>query len=208
MTSPTVRSRAPRTAWTGLDSSHGTGSAQPMRSPSNRPSQCSPTTAANSSPSSPSSEPVLRSGADRPAVPIVCLPSARIGTNCTSKSSLDHTRPGVNHASIVLPLDRKERPVRVALLSREYPPDVYGGAGVHVEYLARELAKLVDLQVHCFGEPRPSGPPGSPEVIAHPTWDALEGSGRHLSALRTVATDLSIAAGVEGAELVHSQDRK
>jgi alpha-maltose-1-phosphate synthase len=94
--------------------------------------------------------------------------------------------------------------VRVALLSREYPPDVYGGAGVHVEYLARELAKLVELQVHCFGAPRPPGPPGAPEVIAHPTWDALDGDGRHLGALRTVATDLSIAAGVEGAELAHS----
>ena len=94
--------------------------------------------------------------------------------------------------------------MRVALLSREYPPDVYGGAGVHVEYLARELAKLLDLQVHCFGAPRPPGPPGSPEVIAHPGWDALEGGGRHLGALRTVATDLSIAAAVEGADLVHS----
>ena len=41
-------------------------------------------------------------------------------------------------------------------------------------------------------------------MIAHPTWDALEGDGRHLGALRTVATDLSIAAGVEGAELAHS----
>jgi starch synthase len=101
-------------------------------------------------------------------------------------------------------MDRKECSVRVALLSREYPPDVYGGAGVHVEYLARELAKLLDLQVHCFGAPRRPGPPGSPEVIAHPTWDALEGGGRHLGALRTVATDLSIAAGVEGADLVHS----
>ena len=94
--------------------------------------------------------------------------------------------------------------MRVALLSREYPPDVYGGAGVHVEYLGRELAKLVDLQVHCFGAPRPAGPPGSPEVIAHGTWDALDGDGRHLGALRTVATDLSIAAGVEGVDLVHS----
>jgi alpha-maltose-1-phosphate synthase len=94
--------------------------------------------------------------------------------------------------------------VRVALLTREYPPDVYGGAGVHVEYLARELARLVDVAVHCFGAPRPPGPPGSPEVIAHPTWDALEGGGRHLGALRTVATDLSIAAGVEGAQLAHS----
>jgi starch synthase len=81
---------------------------------------------------------------------------------------------------------------------------VYGGAGVHVEYLASELAKRLDLQVHCFGAPRPPGPPGSPEVIAHGTWDALEGDSRHLGALRTVATDLSIAAGVEGVDLVHS----
>jgi alpha-maltose-1-phosphate synthase len=94
--------------------------------------------------------------------------------------------------------------VRVALLSREYPPDVYGGAGVHVEYLARELTRLVELEVHCFGAPRPPGPPGSPRVVAHPTWEALHGTARHLGALRTVATDLSIAAAVEEAELVHS----
>jgi starch synthase len=94
--------------------------------------------------------------------------------------------------------------MRVALLSREYPPEVYGGAGVHVEYLSRELAHLVDLEVHCFGAQRPAGPPGSPRVVAHPTWDALAGDARHLGALRTVATDLSIAAGVDGADLVHS----
>jgi alpha-maltose-1-phosphate synthase len=41
--------------------------------------------------------------------------------------------------------------LRVALLTREYPPEVYGGAGVHVTYLARELAGLVDLTVHCQG---------------------------------------------------------
>ncbi len=41
----------------------------------------------------------------------------------------------------------------VGLLTREYPPDVYGGAGVHVEYLARELRRRLDLQVHCWGEP-------------------------------------------------------
>jgi starch synthase len=94
--------------------------------------------------------------------------------------------------------------MRVALLSREYPPEVYGGAGVHVEYLARELAHLVDLEVHCFGAQRPAGPPGSPRVVAHPTWNALAGDARHLGALRTVATDLSIAAAVEGNDLVHS----
>ena len=45
----------------------------------------------------------------------------------------------------------------VALLTREYPPEVYGGAGVHVEYLARELARAADVTVHCWGaERRPS----------------------------------------------------
>ena len=42
--------------------------------------------------------------------------------------------------------------MRVALLTREYPPDVYGGAGVHVEYLARELARVADVTVHCWGD--------------------------------------------------------
>ena len=41
--------------------------------------------------------------------------------------------------------------MRVALLTREYPPEVYGGAGVHVEYLARELERLEELTVHCWG---------------------------------------------------------
>ena len=47
------------------------------------------------------------------------------------------------------------RRLRVAMLTREYPPDVYGGAGVHVEYLVRSLAPLVELTVHCEGEDRP-----------------------------------------------------
>ena len=42
-------------------------------------------------------------------------------------------------------------PLRVGLMSREYPPDVYGGAGVHVEYLSRELAKKIEVEVHCWG---------------------------------------------------------
>jgi len=41
--------------------------------------------------------------------------------------------------------------LKVLLLTNEYPPNVYGGAGVHVEYLARELAKEIDVDVRCFG---------------------------------------------------------
>jgi starch synthase len=92
--------------------------------------------------------------------------------------------------------------LRVALLTREYPPEVYGGAGVHVEYLARELARLVDVTVHCWGAPRP--PDWQPPVVAYEPWDALEGGTPHLAALRAVSIDLAVSAGVEGAGLVHS----
>jgi len=43
--------------------------------------------------------------------------------------------------------------MKVTLLTREYPPEVYGGAGVHVEYLSRELSRLpgASVEVRCFG---------------------------------------------------------
>ena len=91
---------------------------------------------------------------------------------------------------------------KVALLTREYPPDVYGGAGVHVEYLARELDRLVELTVHCWGKPRPSGL--EPPVVAYEPWEALGGPAPHLAALRAMSIDLAMAAGVEGADLAHS----
>src|SRR3954453_16945409 len=95
----------------------------------------------------------------------------------------------------IRPCETRELPVRVGLLTREYPPDVYGGAGVHVEFLARELRPLVDLEVHCWGEGRGVG------VVRHRPWSALDGSN---DALRTFSVDLAIAAALEGRELVHS----
>ena len=74
--------------------------------------------------------------------------------------------------------------LRVALLTREYPPDVYGGAGVHVEYLARELAPFVDVTVHCQGKPRST-------AVAHGPWSLLAEAN---SALQTISTDLSMVA--------------
>ncbi|MEV7437954.1 glycogen synthase [Streptomyces griseoviridis] len=85
--------------------------------------------------------------------------------------------------------------MRVGLLTREYPPDVYGGAGVHVEFLARELTSLVDLEVHSWGEGRGVG------VRRHRSWAALDTAN---DALRTFSVDLVMAAGLESRDLVHS----
>jgi starch synthase len=84
--------------------------------------------------------------------------------------------------------------LRVALLTREYPPEVYGGAGVHVAYLARELAGLVDLTVHCQGADRPG-------AVAHRPWDHLAGAN---PALGVMSADLSMTAAAGSAEVVHS----
>jgi starch synthase len=84
--------------------------------------------------------------------------------------------------------------LRVALLTREYPPEVYGGAGVHVTYLARELAPLVHVTVHCQGADRP-------DAVAHRPWDLLAGANQ---ALQVVSADLSKAAAAGSAQLVHS----
>jgi starch synthase len=92
--------------------------------------------------------------------------------------------------------------LNVALLTREYPPEVYGGAGVHVEYLARELARVVDVTVHCWGAPRPAD--WRPPVVAYEPWDELAGGAPHLAALRAVSIDLAMSARAEGANLVHS----
>ncbi|WP_328862453.1 glycogen synthase [Streptomyces sp. NBC_00306] len=85
--------------------------------------------------------------------------------------------------------------MKVGLLTREYPPDVYGGAGVHVEFLARELRALADLEVHCWGEGEAEG------VLRHRAPSQLDGAN---DALRTFAVDLAMAAELGGRELVHS----
>src|SRR5205085_3445912 len=63
--------------------------------------------------------------------------------------------------------------VKVAMLTREYPPEVYGGAGVHVEYLTRELGRLVDVDVLCFGRDRDGARAFRPCESATPGGPAL-----------------------------------
>ncbi|MFB9831881.1 glycogen synthase [Actinoallomurus acaciae] len=86
--------------------------------------------------------------------------------------------------------------MRVDLLSREYPPEVYGGAGVHVEYLARELRALCDVRVHAFGAER-----DEPGVSSHRVPGGLESAN---AALQVLGVDLEMAAACAGADLVHS----
>ena len=87
----------------------------------------------------------------------------------------------------------------IALLTREYPPEVYGGAGTHVEYLTRELRHLADVSVHCWGAPRTE-----PGVTSHQPWAALSEPKPESTTLEAISIDLAMAAAVKSADLVHS----
>jgi starch synthase len=93
----------------------------------------------------------------------------------------------------------QEAPVKVGLLTREFPPDVYGGAGVHVEFLARELRALADVRVHCWISQKATD--DEPGVQRHAPAEALADANE---ALRSLSVDLSMAAAVADRDLVHS----
>ncbi|MGI8562906.1 MAG: glycogen synthase [Candidatus Dormibacter sp.] len=88
---------------------------------------------------------------------------------------------------------------RVGLLTREYPPEIYGGAGVHVEYLAKELRQRLELSVHCWGEPR-----GEASVKAYQPWPALAEPKPEAGALQAISIDLAMVAALKEVDLVHS----
>ena len=89
--------------------------------------------------------------------------------------------------------------MRVAILSREYPPEVYGGAGVHVTHLVEQLSKLIDVDVQCFGAPR-----DEPGVRAYQPWAAIPSDWPGEAALQAMSVDLAMAAGCRGADVVHT----
>ncbi|MGH3562209.1 MAG: glycogen synthase, partial [Mycobacterium sp.] len=84
--------------------------------------------------------------------------------------------------------------MRVAMMTREYPPEVYGGAGVHVTELVAQLRRLCQVDVHCMGEPRPG-------VFAYQPDPALRDANPVLS---TLSVDLVMAKAACEASVVHS----
>jgi alpha-maltose-1-phosphate synthase len=84
--------------------------------------------------------------------------------------------------------------MRVAMMTREYPPEVYGGAGVHVTELVAQLRRLCQVDVHCMGAPRP-------DALAYQPDPQLRGAN---PALSTLSCDLAMANAAAEANVVHT----
>lgn len=86
------------------------------------------------------------------------------------------------------------------MVTKEFPPEIYGGAGVHVAELSKELASRVDLHIHAFGAPRESNYHGA-QVASYQTPDVLQGAN---GAVQTLGTDLSMLENLSGTDLIHT----
>jgi alpha-maltose-1-phosphate synthase len=84
--------------------------------------------------------------------------------------------------------------MRVAMMTREYPPEVYGGAGVHVTELVAQMRKLCHVDVHCMGAPRS-------DAFAYQPDSQLQGAN---PALSTLSSNLVMANAAGGASVVHT----
>nr|WP_206024254.1 glycogen synthase [Rhodococcus sp. 14C212] len=80
------------------------------------------------------------------------------------------------------------------MMTREYPPEVYGGAGVHVTELVAQLRRLCEVDVHCMGAPRDG-------AFVHGPDPELAGAN---PALTTLSAELRMAHAASGADVVHS----
>jgi len=80
------------------------------------------------------------------------------------------------------------------MLTKEWPPDIYGGAGVHVEHLVAELQRKIEVDVHCFGAPRS-------DADAHAVPPSLSDAN---TAIQTLGVDLEMVAATAGVDLLHS----
>ncbi|MGV8874022.1 MAG: glycogen synthase [Rhodococcus sp. (in: high G+C Gram-positive bacteria)] len=84
--------------------------------------------------------------------------------------------------------------MRVAMMTKEYPPEIYGGAGVHVTELSAQLKSLCDVDIHCMGAPRDTAQVHDPDP-------ALAGAN---AALTTLSAELRMANAAAEADVVHS----
>lgn len=88
-------------------------------------------------------------------------------------------------------------------MTREYPPNVYGGAGVHVEYLSRELAKKIEVEVHCWGDQELDE--GNLHVRGAEPWAQLsQGSEKFKTALEAMSLNLAQMNSLNRIDIVHT----
>ncbi len=97
--------------------------------------------------------------------------------------------------------------MKALLLTREYPPHIYGGAGVVVDQLSQALARRMAVEVRCFGERSPGAPAGPVAVRGYTPWERLQAGPdgpRFAPARETLSIGLAMARDPVDADVAHA----
>ncbi len=94
--------------------------------------------------------------------------------------------------------------MRVGLFTKEFPPEIYGGAGVHVDYLSRELAKEITVELHCWGSQNSDD--GNLHVRGAVPWEEITNGteGKFKNALEALSLNLTQVKSLTGLDIVHT----
>ena len=94
--------------------------------------------------------------------------------------------------------------MRVGLFTKEFPPDVYGGAGVHVDYLSREMAKKIAVEVHCWGSQHSDN--GNLHVRGAEPWEEITNGtdAKFKTALEALSLNLTQVKALTDIDIVHT----
>jgi starch synthase len=94
--------------------------------------------------------------------------------------------------------------MRVGLFTKEFPPEIYGGAGVHVDYLSRELAKEITVEVHCWGSQNADD--GNLHVRGALPWEEITNGteGKFKNTLEALSLNLTQVKSLTGVDIVHT----
>lgn len=93
--------------------------------------------------------------------------------------------------------------MKIALYSNEFPPNIYGGAGVHIDFLSQELAKLTQVEVRCFGDQKESKDSMHVEGINSCLNKMVDPENEHIKMFHNLSRNVEMAQATPKADIIH-----
>jgi len=93
--------------------------------------------------------------------------------------------------------------MKIALYTNEFPPNIYGGAGVHIDFLSQELAKLTQVEVRCFGDQKVDGDSMHVEGINSCLTKMTDPENEHIKMFHNLSRNVEMAQATPKADIVH-----
>jgi glycosyltransferase involved in cell wall biosynthesis len=93
--------------------------------------------------------------------------------------------------------------MKIALFTNEFPPNIYGGAGVHIDFLSQELAKLGQVEVRCFGDQNVDTDSMHVRGINSSLTKMVDDSNPHIKMFHNMSRNVELSQATPEADVIH-----